>query len=310
MKKIALVALGGNAIIQRGEQTTITKQFQRISKSLRCIIPLLKKGYAVVITHGNGPQVGNILIRVEEALGKAYPLPLEVCVAESQGEIGYMIEQSLQNLLRQHNRKDIVVTVLTQVVVDKHDPYFKRPTKPVGPWLNRRQAERLKRKGKSVKQIGKQYRRVVPSPRPLRVVECRTIKELLEHNIIVIAAGGGGIPVYQTGKKLMGIEAVIDKDLASACLARDLQAELFLILTDVDSVYLDYGKPNKQRIAKMTVQQAKQHLKQGIFPEGSMGPKVQAAVHFVAARKRKAIITSLEKVEKALQGKAGTTVMV
>lgn len=275
---------------------------------MRCIIPLLRKGYAIVITHGNGPQVGNILIRVEEALGKAYPLPLEVCVAESQGEIGYMIEQSLQNILQQHNRKHMVVTVLTQVLVDKKDPYFRKPTKPVGPFLNKRQALQLKRKGKAIVQIDSQFRRVVPSPRPLKVIECNTIRELLKHNIIVIAAGGGGIPVYRKGKKLKGIEAVIDKDLASACLAKDLKANLLLILTDVDGAYLHYKKPNQKKIVRMTIKQARQYLSHGHFPEGSMGPKVQAAINFVSATKGKAVITSLERVEKALKGKAGTTV--
>ena len=309
MAKIAVVALGGNAIIQKRDTPSIASQFNRIKSSLRCIIPLLKKKYQIVITHGNGPQVGNILIRVEEALGKAYSLPLEVCVAESQGEIGYMIEQSLHNLLQSYGMRHMVVTVLSQVVVDSHDPLFKKPTKPVGPYITQAQAEKLKEKGKAVVQIEDKYRRVVPSPRPKRIVESATIARLLKEKLIVITAGGGGIPVYEKGSRLVGIEAVVDKDLASGCLARDLKAKLLLILTDVDGVYQEYGKPSQKRIPKLTIAEAMALLKAGQLPAGSMVPKVEAGMLFVKSGKgRKAIITSLNNVEKALLGKGGTVI--
>lgn len=305
--KTAVVALGGNAIIQRGEKTSIAKQFARVAQSLRCIVPLLKRGYAVIITHGNGPQVGNILIRVEEALGKAYRLPLEVCVAESQGEMGYMIEQCLLNMLQKQNIRRMVASILTQVVVDSNDPHFHKPTKPVGPFLNMKHAMILTKAGQHVVRVDGAYRRVVPSPRPLAIVEASIIKQLIENKVVVIAAGGGGIPVYKKKGKLEGIAAVIDKDLSSYCLAKAVKADLLLILTDVDNAYLDYGKRKQRPLRTVSIAQAKQYLQQGHFPPGSMGPKIEAALLF-ASTGGKAIITSPEKVEQALKGKAGTTI--
>lgn len=305
--KTAVIALGGNAIIQRGEQASIARQFKRIAQTLECIVPLIRKGYAIVITHGNGPQVGNILIRVEEALGKAYKLPLEVCVAESQGEMGYMIEQCLWNVLQKHRIRKLVASILTQVLVDKHDSHFRKPTKPVGPFLNKKHAALLQRAGHHVIHVDGAYRRVVPSPRPMKIVEAEIVRELVHGRAIVIAAGGGGIPVYMDKGKLQGIAAVIDKDLASYCLAKAVRADLLLILTDVDKVYLDFKTKKQKGVGKLDAATAKRYLAAGQFPSGSMGPKVEAAMLF-AQTGGKAIITSPKCVEKALKGKGGTTV--
>ena len=307
--KIAVVALGGNALHKKGEKLSISSQVKVLDQALECILDLLKEEYKIIITHGNAIQVGNILIRVEEALGKAYNLPLEVCVAESEGEMGYLIEQTLQNKLTQHHKKHAVISLLTQVIVDKHDPYFHRATKPIGPWYTKEQAELLQKKGQEMKEIEKgKFRRVVPSPRPVKIDDVKIIQKLLKEDVIVIAAGGGGIPVYEHQGKLKGIAAVIDKDLASACLAKDLKADLFLILTGVNKVALNYGKSNQKNLSTLTIGEAKQYMQEGHFPEGSMGPKIEAAINFLKHGGKKVIITSPARVAKALKGKEGTVI--
>jgi len=299
MKPTAVVALGGNAIMRKGDKT-IEKQFANTHNAIRSISFLLKK-YRLVITHGNGPQVGNILIQVESAIGRAYPIPLSVAVAESQGQMGYMIEQAIQNEL---GTRKPVVSMLTQVLVDKNDPAFQHPTKPIGPFYTKRHALLLKRKGMHViNDAGRGWRRVVPSPYPQRIIEADAIRKLVRNDIVVIAAGGGGIPVYKRGKRLVGVDAVIDKDLASSCLARSIVADLLIILTDVDNVFLNYGQPNQKPIKKMSVAQAEQYTSH--FAEGSMRPKVVAATEFVKAG-GSAVITSPRSLRKALQRKAGT----
>ena len=296
--KTAVVALGGNAIM-RNNSDDIEKQFANVRKTAKEILFLAKK-YRTVVTHGNGPQVGNIMIQIETSVGKAYPVPLSVAVAESQGQLGYMIEQAIVN----ESGKTDVAGILTQVLVDRNDPAFRNPTKPIGPFYSKVQAEKLERGGMHVKEdSGRGWRRVVPSPKPKKIIEAATIKKMLDSGIIVVAAGGGGIPVYKSGGKLVGVDAVIDKDLASACLAKSIGADLLVILTGVDNVYLDYGTDKQRAIRQLTIKEAGKYMKH--FAEGSMRPKVQAAVAF-AKTGGKALITSPEKLRAALSWNAGT----
>ncbi len=293
-----VVALGGNAIM-RNNRDTIEKQFENTRKTAKEILFLAKK-YRTVITHGNGPQVGNIMIQIESAIGKAYPVPLSVAVAESQGQLGYMIEQALVN----ESGKTDVASILTQVVVDRGDTAFRNPTKPIGPFYTKDQADHLQREGMIVREdSGRGWRRVVASPHPKQIVEAATIRKMLKAGIIVIAAGGGGIPVYKKGTKLIGIDAVIDKDLASSCLAKSIGADTLIILTGVDNVFLDYGKSGQKPVYKLTVREAEKYMSH--FAEGSMKPKVLAAIEF-AKSGGKVLITSPEKLRSALAGRAGT----
>lgn len=301
-----LVALGGNALLKKGERISIGKEFENVSKVMKELAELAKK-HELVITHGNGPQVGAALIRVEQALGKTYALPLEILVAETEAEIGYIIEQTLRNELRKLKSKKPVVSILTEVVVDKKDKAFKNPTKFIGPYYTKKQAKRLIRKGIKIKPDPRGgYRRVVASPKPLKIVEASIIKKLIKDSV-VIAAGGGGIPVYYERGKLKGIEAVIDKDLASSVLASDIHADLFLILTDVENVYLNFRSSKQKKITKMNLKEAVEYSKQGHFGEGSMFPKITAAINFLKKNnKGKVIITNPKNLKKALKGKKGT----
>lgn len=310
--KTAVVALGGNAISPKGEEDTIANQFRRTRESLREIIKLLEAGYRMAITHGNGPQVGNALLRVELARGKAPILPLGICVADTEGGMGYMIEQSLQNGLKAAGIDREAVTIVTQVIVDPADPLFDKYTKFVGQFYSKEEIERLAdNNGWTVKEdSGRGWRRVVPSPKPLNIVNAKAIKKLVDDGTVVIAAGGGGIPVYvDNNNRLEGVDAVIDKDLASAVLARDIGAEELIILTDVDKVALNFGKPNQVWLDEMTADQAHEYLHQEHFPYGSMGPKVKAAINFIAWGGEKVIITSIEKVGEAIKGEAGTKIV-
>ncbi|MBW3012714.1 carbamate kinase [Candidatus Woesearchaeota archaeon] len=309
MKKTIVVALGGNAILAKGQKPSISGQFSNVKKAISQILPLFKD-HNLIITHGNGPQVGNIMIRVEEALGKAYTLPLEVCVAESEGEIGYIIDQCLLNAIHEKGVNASVATLLTQVVVDKNDGAFREPTKPVGPFYSKKQADSLKRKGLPVVlDAGRGYRRVVPSPKPEKIIESAIIRKLVKQNTIVIAAGGGGIPVIEEKNIYKGVEAVIDKDLASSCLAKSARANTLLILTGVDSVKLNYKKRSEKSISKMDINTAIEYMKEGHFPPGSMGPKIQAAIDFLENGGDEVIITSPENAEKAVRGNAGTHIV-
>lgn len=296
---LTVVALGGNALLRKGEKS-FDKQFINAQKAIKNISPLARE--KLVITHGNGPQVGNIMIRVEEALGKAYPLPLYAAVAESEGEIGFLLSQVIRNILRKP-----VVSVLTQVLVDTQDRAFQKPTKPIGPFYTRREAMQLKRKGFEMRKVNGGWRRVVASPKPLRVIESHIVKKLVRH-AIVIAAGGGGVPVVRSRGRLHGIDAVIDKDLASACLAKSLHANVLMMLTDVDNAYLNYGKSNQKALGKIKAREARKYMEEGHFGEGSMKPKIEAAISF-AEHGGKAIITSFAAARKAVKGKAGTIVM-
>ncbi len=309
--RIIVFAMGGNALIREGQRGTIAEQFENIRKSLDGIIYCLRQGYKVIITHGNGPQVGNMLIMVEASRDQVPELSLGICVADTEGAIGYMIQQSLTNRLRREGIDKCVVTVLTQVIVDKHDKAFSNPTKPVGLFFTREQAEHLrKEKGWCIiEDSHRGYRRVVPSPNPLKIVEERAIKNLLEANDIVIAAGGGGIPVIlKEDGDLEGVDVVVDKDLASSVLARDVKAGCLMMLTGVEHVFLNFKQPNEQALSKLTVGDAKEYLKKGHFPAGSMGPKIQAAINFLDWGGELAVITSIDKVKEALLGNMGTRI--
>lgn|SRR5574341_596841 len=312
LAKTAVVALGGNAISKEGEEDSIPKQFENTNQSLTSIVELIKEGYNLAITHGNGPQVGNAVLRVELAKEKAPILPLSICVADTEGGMGFMIEQCLKNRLQKENIDREVVTVITQVIVDKNDPAIKNPTKFIGQFYPREEAERFaKERGWVVKKDSNRgYRRVVPSPIPKEIVEKKTIKTLVENGVVVIAAGGGGIPVfYNENGTLQGIEGVIDKDRASAVLARDIQAALLLILTGVEKVALNFGTLLQKELDKITMKEAKQFLVEGHFPPGSMGPKIEAAISFLESGGKEVIVTSIEKAHDSVLGKAGTKIV-
>jgi len=310
-KKTAVVALGGNAITRQEEEDTIPHQFRNTTQSLSGVAELVKDGYNLAITHGNGPQVGNVIYRVELARGKAPYLPVQICVADTEGGMGYMIEQCLRNKLKQENITREVVTVVTQVIVNKDDPSIKNPSKFIGQFYSENEAENFsKERGWIVKKDSNRgWRRVVPSPIPLEIVEKDSIKVLVENGVIVIAAGGGGVPVCRKEDgTLEGLDGVIDKDRASAVLARDIGAELLLILTEVEKVALNYGTPYQKDLDKMTLDEAKEYLKQGHFPDGSMGPKIESAIQFLEAGGKEVIITSIAKVYESVKRKAGTRI--
>ncbi len=298
MKKIAVVAFGGNALLRGNEMGTIQQQEQHTYDTCIHLLNLLRNDYNIVITHGNGPQVGNILLRNEAGYNeyKIPRMPLDICVADSQGGIGYMIERQLKNTLIENKIRKNVITLVTQVVVDIEDPAFKEPTKPVGAFYLKEEAELLSKSNPTLifkQDAGKRgWRRVVPSPQPIEILNRRTIKDLTKRGNIVIAAGGGGVPVYRDkNKNLKGIEAVIDKDLASALLAREIGAEAFFILTDVPNVYLNFRKPGQEKLEKITVREAEEYYNKGEFAAGSMGPKILAAIDFVKNGGGQTIIT-------------------
>ncbi len=309
---IMVIALGGNALIREGQRGTISEQFENVQKSLDGIIYCLKQGYAVVITHGNGPQVGQMLLMVEASKAQVPELSLGVCVADTEGTIGYMIQQSLTNRLRKEGNGRCVVTLLTQVIVDKNDRAFHNPTKPIGPFFTREEAERLHHeKGwHIVEDAHRGYRRVVASPNPLNIVEERAIKNLLKAGDIVIAAGGGGIPVIlKEDGTLEGVDVVIDKDLASSVLGRDIRAHCLMMLTGVEHVFCNFKQPDERPLNALTVGEAQKYLEEGHFPPGNMGPKIQAAINFLNWGGALAVITSIDKVQEALEGKTGTRII-
>lgn len=310
--KTAVIALGGNAITQPGQPDTIANQFANTRRSLGGIVELAREGYNLVVTHGNGPQVGNALLRVELARGRAPDVPLGVLVADTEGGMGYMIEQSLQNRLRAEGINRPVVTIITQMLVHKDDPAIANPTKYVGQFYTEEEAQTyMQTRGWQMKKdTNRGWRRVVPSPRPYKAVEAETIKTLIKSGTIVIAAGGGGIPIYIDEKNnYEGIDAVIDKDLASAVLANEVGAGILSILTSVDKVALNYGQENEVALDEVTVSQLNVYMEQGHFPAGSMGPKIEAAVRFLEHGGEMVTITSFENAAKAVFGEAGTRVI-
>jgi carbamate kinase len=309
--KTVVIALGGNAILQHNQTGTAAEQIANVRRASRQIAEIAAAGYSVAVTHGNGPQVGDILLRNELAKDTLPAMPLDVCGAESQGMIGYLLQQSMQEALRAAGLDRPVATVLTQTLVDDGDPAFGNPEKPIGPFYTALQARRLREeKGWRMVQIpGRGYRRVVPSPRPINLVEGEVILRLFSAGVIVIAAGGGGVPVVVgPGGTLRGVEAVVDKDRTAALLARIVGADDLLILTDVEYVALNYGQPDRQDIHGMTVHEAREHLTAGHFPPGSMGPKVEAAIRFLEAGGERATIASLDSAAAALAGRSGTRI--
>ena len=314
MDKRVMIALGGNAIKQPHEKGTVEEQMRNVSIACKQIAEIAKRGYKIVITHGNGPQVGNLAIQQEQAESLVPAQPLVVLGSMTQGQIGYMMQQSLLNILGEDGWE--VVTVVTQVLVDKDDPDFEDPHKPVGPFYKEDEAKRLgAENGWTMRHVrpngDKQWRRVVPSPVPLGIVEGKSISKMVDSGMIVIASGGGGIPVVKdVDGALKGVDAVIDKDRAGSVLGKEVGADIFLILTDVDCAKLDYGKPGERPVHKMTLEEAGGYSDEGHFLPGSMGPKVEACIKFVESGGEKAIITSLSKAVDALEGKAGTTISV
>lgn len=310
-KSITIVSIGGNTLIRKGEKGTIEEQFEHTEKCMAYIAKMASQGKRIVITHGNGPIVGNIVIRNEAAKDIIPPMPLYICNADSEGGIGFMLQQALYNQLEKLNTHRDVATIVTQVVVDKNDPAFSKPTKPIGPFYTKEEAERIKQqKGWTIHEDSNRgYRRVVPSPKPLKVIEADIIKRLAMDGVIVIAAGGGGVPVVETNEsKLQGIDAVIDKDLTTAVLANAIGAETFIDLTQTDSVYINYGKQNQKPLNRPPLSEVKKYLTRGEFPPGSMGPKIEAAIEFLETGGKEVIITTPELVEAAMKGKAGTRI--
>ena len=315
-RKIAVVALGGNSLTRKGQVGSIEEQFANTRASVMTLWQLSELGYNLVITHGNGPQVGDMLIQAESAIEQVPPQPLGVVGAATQGSIGYMIQQCMQNHMMMEGKDIPVVTVLTQVVVDRYDPMLTDPTKPIGAvfYTEEEARRRMEELGwMMTEDAGRGWRRVVPSPYPLEIVELDVIESLLDSSVVVIAAGGGGIPVIiERDGRYEGVDAVIDKDLASGLLARSLDSDLLVLLTAVDRVALDYDSDKPTWLDHMTVHEAQEYLRQGHFPAGSMGPKVKAAIDYLLGvrrkQTRKAIITSHENLRKAMLGKAGTTI--
>lgn len=313
--KLAVVAFGGNALLRAEDRGTQEEQIGRAKQAARWLAEIVRHGYKLIVVHGNGPQVGNILVQAEEASTKIPPQSLDVCVAQTEGSIGFMLQQAIRNRLESIGLAATageVATILTEVEVDANDVAFKRPTKPIGPFFTRYRAEALERDlGWTMREdAGRGWRHVVPSPRPLRILNVDTISRMLETAAVVIAAGGGGIPVVRgRDGQWRGIEAVIDKDYASARLAADLSADLFIILTGVPKIALDFGKPTQRFVDRMTIAEAEKYMAEGHFPAGSMGPKVDSAIQFVRAAKKQVLITDVEVLREALAGNDGTIIV-
>lgn len=305
-KQILLIALGGNALIRKGQEGTVQEQFENLKNPIQQIAKLTR-AFRIIITHGNGPQVGNLMLK-QESCNAVPKLPLEILVAQTQGQIGYMIESTLDTELMHldNSTEHYFVSLLSYVVVDKNDPAFLNPSKPVGPVFTKEKVQTLPY---PTKKTAKGYRRVVASPLPVTIVEKREIKKLIDMNFIVICCGGGGIPVIREGRRFSGVDAVIDKDLASAKLAEEVDVDIFLIATDVQGVALNYKKKTQEFLRSLTSKQATRFLAQGHFPPGSMGPKIEAAVQFVQKTGKRAVITSIDNIERAVEGKAGTEII-
>jgi len=310
MKRI-VIALGGNALLKKGQKGTYQEQLENARYTAKFLADVIVKGYEIVITHGNGPQVGAIMLQNEIAKNVVPPIPLDVANAETQALIGYMIQQSLKNELLRRGINREIITLITQVVVDKDDPAFKIPTKFIGPYYTEEEAKKImQEKGWVVKPDPRGgWRRVVPSPDPKDIVEKDIIRDLVDQGFIVITAGGGGIPVIKTGTGYEGIEAVIDKDLASALVGRIVKADTLLILTDVEYVKLNYGKQNEISLKELRVSEAEKYYEEGHFPPGSMGPKILACIRFIKWGGSRGIIGHLEKAIDALEGRSGTVII-
>lgn len=301
-KPIAVIAFGGNAILDKGDDGSFETQLAKAKQACREMLSILHRGYEIVLVHGNGPQVGNLLIQFEKARDIIPVPPLDVAVASSQGLLGHMLEVSMRSVLAEDNMEREVCCVLTQVVVDSADPKFRHPTKPIGPFFSEVEARELmdRQHWTMVEDSGRGWRRTVCSPSPRKVLELNSIRQLLENHNIVIACGGGGIPVNYTTSSVMGTTGVIDKDCTAALLAYNIGAELFMIVTGVEKVCVDFGKPTQKALDVLTVSQAARYLAEGQFPPGSMGPKIRSAMEYVSKGGKEAIITRQENITRAM----------
>lgn len=309
--RIALIAFGGNALLPETQRGLQKEQMNNAQKAAKLMVHIVKKGYELIIVHGNGPQVGNLLIQMEECINKIPPFSLETCDAMTEGSMGFMLEKAIINELRKNSLDKEVATLITQVVVDRNDPAFENPSKPVGPFYTKYRAQMLSRQKKwaMVEDAGRGYRKVVPSPKPIDVVPKWIVRDLVQAGRIVIAAGGGGIPIIINARGLFeGVEAVIDKDYAASLIAREAKADLFIILTNVEKVYLNYGTPEAKGIEVMTVSEAREYLSQGQFPPGSMGPKIKAAIEYIENGGSEVLITSANHLKSALINRSGTKI--
>ena len=306
---IVLVAMGGHAFMQKGERGTIEEHERNADKIAGLLMTLVERDYRLIVTHGNGPQVGSLLLKNEMTREELPEMPLDVLVAMTEGSLGYVLQQNLLNNLRQRKIRRYVVTVVTQVLVDERDPAFQQPTKPIGPFLSQAEAERRREDlGWKIREdAGRGWRRLVPSPKPLKVVQRHMIKEACEAGHIVVACGGGGIPIRVLDDgRYGGVEAVIDKDLTSAVLASEVGADLLIILTAVPQVYLDFGKPTQRPIGAVTLEELERLRDEGHFPPGSMGPKIEAVIQFLKAGGRRALVTDAQSLPRVIEGRAGS----
>jgi len=311
MSRTALVAVGGNSLIRAGEKGTIVEQVANARRTARAMVGLIRLGYRLAITHGNGPQVGAQLLRSERASDVVYSQTLDVCGAASQGEIGYLLEQALRNELAEARLEVPVVSLVTQTLVSPDDPAMRTPSKPIGPFYSRADAEERRRTlgWHIVEDAARGYRRIVPSPEPLEIVQLDIIRWLLARKVLVVSTGGGGIPVVRVKGELQGVEAVIDKDRASALLASQLGVDLFAISTDTDYVYLNYKRPDQTPLTYVSISQLEEYLHAGHFPAGNMGPKIESVIYFLRNGGKQAVITSVELLCEAVAGHAGTRVV-
>jgi carbamate kinase len=312
-EKLIVIALGGNALLQRGQKGSFDDQYQNIKGTVAKVADLLERGHKIVLTHGNGPQVGATLLRHEAAKNIVPPFPLDACGAETQGFIGYMIQQALRNELKSRGIDKFVVTMITRVIVDKHDSAFQNPTKPIGPFYTKEEADKVREQKPDLvikEDAGRGFRRVVPSPDPKIIAERLAIRALVDAGFVVVACGGGGIPIIEENGNAVGVEAVIDKDLAGQRLATLIGANIFIVLTDVNGAYVNYGKPNQEIIKEITTGKLRNYSREGQFKEGSMAPKIEAAIRFVESGGERAVIAALGELIEALDGKAGTQITV
>jgi len=310
-KKRIMVALGGNAILKHTEEGTAIDQLRNVRATSKVLVEMVRNGYQLAITHGNGPQVGDILLKNDLAKSSLPPMPLDICSSESQGMIGYMLQQSMYSELHLAGLDSSIATIVTQTVVDSDDPAFEHPTKPIGPFYTALEASKLRNeKGWTIiDDSGRGYRRVVPSPQPIRFLEETAIKTLFDKGIMIIASGGGGIPVtIEEDGSIKGIDGVIDKDRASVLLAHVISADILLILTDVKNAYVDYNRPSQAPLYDISIEDAKKLVEDGQFAEGSMAPKVESAIRFVEEGGKRAIITSMDNALQALKGQGGTVI--
>jgi len=311
-RRLALIAFGGNALLPENQRGIQGEQMKNAEKAAQLMGHIVRKGFELIIVHGNGPQVGNLLIQMEEAVTKIPPYSLDICDAMTEGSMGFMLERAVTNELRRHSIDKDIITLVTQVLVDRNDPAFEKPTKPVGPFYTKFRAQQLAREKNwtMVEDAGRGYRKVVPSPKPIDIVPKWIIRDLVQAGRIVVAAGGGGIPVIINNRGFYeGVEAVIDKDYASSLIAREVGVDLFIILTGINRVCLDFGKPGQREMPVLTIAEAQKYLDEGQFPPGSMGPKIRAAIEYIKAGGKEVLITSAAHLKAALIGRSGTRII-